>query len=90
MAKTPTKAMSKALGGAKAAPKIRSSGPKCAPVTRVSVSDGRGSERTVSVEKIENGYLVRESTYSDKGGYKSKTIYSKDAPTLDVKGPKAK
>lgn len=87
MAKTPQTSI-KALGG-KPAPAKASSKRGNAPITRVSVSDGK-SERTVSVEKIENGYLVRESTYSDKGGYKSKTTYSKDAPTLDVKGPKAK
>lgn len=81
----PTKAMSQALGGKKAPAK--SGGCKNAPVTRVSVSDGK-VEREVSVRKIENGYIVRESTYGGKGGYKSSERFVDKPPVLDVKGRK--
>lgn len=43
-----------------------------------------GGTRTVSVEKIDNGYLTRTSEYNDKvGSYKSSTTYSKDAPSAE-------
>lgn len=85
MAKSPTKAMSQALGGKPAAKK--SSG--ASPVTRVSVSDGK-TERSVEVRKIENGYIVRECSYGGKGGYKSSERFTDKPPVLDVKGPKGK
>jgi hypothetical protein len=58
-------------------------------VDRVSVSSGSGMKRTtkeVSVKKIENGYIVCESTYGPKG-YSSKETFHKDAPTLKVMAP---
>lgn len=59
----------------------------CAPVTRVSVSDRKGNERTVSVRQIENGYIVSESTYGPKG-YKSTERFEAKPPVLKVDGPK--
>lgn len=41
----------------------------------------REESRSVNVEKIENGYLTRESGCSD-GRYYSKTTYSANAPSL--------
>lgn len=44
-----------------------------------------GGTRTVSVEKIDNGYLTRTSEYNDKvGSYKSSTTYSREAPSGDA------
>lgn len=71
----------------KAAPKATN---RSAPVTRVSVSDKRGAERSVEVRKIDNGFIVRESLYDPKKGFSSKERYCEKAPTLDVNGPKAK
>lgn len=62
---------------------------KSAPVTRVSVSDGK-TERSVSVRKIENGYIVSETTYGGRGGYKCRERFTDKAPTLDVSAPKGK
>lgn len=87
MAKAPTKAMAKALGGAKASSSKKPAG--CAPpVTRVSVSDTRGTERSVEVRKIENGFIVRESVYNPKKGYSSTERFTDKAPTLAVKDVK--
>lgn len=86
MAKSPrpsTKVLAK-----KSAPKA--SPGRGAPVTRVTVSDQRGAERSVEVRKIDNGFIVRESLYDPKKGYTSKERYCEKAPTLDVTGPKAK
>lgn len=83
MAKSPSKAMSQALGGKSAAKKAS----QCKPVTtRVSVSDAKGSERSVEVRKIENGFIVRESVYNPKKGYTSTERFCDKAPVLDVKG----
>lgn len=69
----------------------KSSGSKAAaPITRVSVSDKRGAERSVEVRKIQNGFIIRESLYDPKKGYNSTERFSEKAPTLDVTGPKAK
>lgn len=38
-------------------------------------------ERTIAVRKIDNGYIVRESSYND-GNYSSCEHYSKTAPNL--------
>lgn len=82
MAKSPS---SKVIAR-KAAP-AKSSG--SAPLTRVSVSDGK-TERSVSVRKIDNGYIVSETTYGGRGGYKCSERFTDKAPTLDVTGPKGK
>ena len=60
-----------------------------ASIDRVSVSSGSGMKRTtkeVSVKKIENGYIVCESTYGPKG-YSSKETFHAKAPTLQVTTP---
>lgn len=81
MAKSPsTKVIAR-----QAAPKAS----KSAPITRVSVSDGK-AERSVSVRKIDNGYIVSETTYGGRGGYKCSERFTDKAPTLDVIGPKGK
>lgn len=66
----------------KSAPK-KSSGSKPVPVTRVSVCEG-DREKSVSVRKIENGYIVRETEYGGKGGYKERERFSATAPKIDV------
>lgn len=80
MAKSSSKAPTKARATKVAAP----------PVTRMSVSDKNGAERSVEVRKIDNGYIVRESVYTPKKGYTSKERFSETAPTLDVNGLKSK
>lgn len=70
--------------------KGRSGGSKAAPVTRVTVSDKRGAERSVEVRKIENGFILRESCYDPKKGYTSTERFVDKAPTLDVQSPKGK
>lgn len=58
-----------------------------APVTSVRLSSSSGGpERTVDVRKIENGFIVRESCYSDKGGYKTSERFSPTAPEIKVDG----
>lgn len=84
MAKSPTPSSKIIARGASA-----SKSNKAAPIARVSVSDGK-TERTVSVRKIENGYIVSESTYGGRGGYKCTERFTDKAPTLDVSGPKGK
>lgn len=61
-----------------------------APVTRVTVSDKRGAERSVEVRKIENGFILRESCYDPKKGYSSTERFVDKAPTLDVQAAKGK
>jgi hypothetical protein len=81
------KKSSTAVIAKKASPKKTNSA--ATPVTRVCVSDGK-TERSVSVRKIENGYIVSESTYGGKKGYSSTERFVEKAPTLDVQGVKAK
>lgn len=52
--------------------------------TRVSVTTGNGKERSVEVRKIENGYILRESTWDGKGAYHTSERYCEKAPTLAV------
>lgn len=42
----------------------------------------REESRTQSVRKIENGFIVCDSSYKD-GRYESREYYSKDAPRAD-------
>ena len=44
--------------------------------------------KSVSVEKIENGYLRRESLCDANGGYSSKTTYFKTNPGMEGVGPR--
>ncbi len=59
------------------------------PVTRASVSDGK-TTRSVSVRKIENGYIVSEDTYGGRKGYQSVERFVEKPPTIDVTAPKGK
>lgn len=65
--------------------KNKSGGSKsvAAPITRMSVSDGR-TERSVSVRKIDNGFIVSETTYGPKGQYKNTERFTDKAPVIDV------
>jgi hypothetical protein len=67
-----------------------SKAPKAVPLSCLTVSDGE-RQREVSVRKIDNGYIIRESTYGGRGPYKSVERFSPTAPKIDVpKMPKAK
>lgn len=53
---------------------------------RAVVSDACGpsnTEKTVEVRKIDNGYIVRESSYGPKG-YSSRESYSAKPPTIQI------
>lgn len=68
----------------------RKSASKAAPaISRMSVSDGK-SERSVSIRKIDNGFIVSESTYGPKCGYKTKETFTPTAPKIEMGTPKAK
>ena len=55
---------------------------RATPLSGVPISNGDGSvTREVSCRAIENGFVVRESTYGD-GEYTSRERFSKTAPTL--------
>lgn len=41
-----------------------------------------GETHHISTERIDNGYLVRRSTCTDTGEYKSSTRFYKNAPTI--------
>ena len=42
-----------------------------------------GMDHTISVRKIDNGYLVRSSSFNDQTGeFKSAETFSKNAPTI--------
>lgn len=70
------------------ASKPKSGGSKAAPVNSVSISGGK-TERSVDIRKIENGYIVRESTYGPKG-YKSTERFTDKAPTISMAPAKGK
>lgn len=65
------------------APKKGASRPATVKANRVSISDGP-TERSVSIRKIENGYIVSESIYGGKGGYKSKETFTAKPPVVQV------
>lgn len=45
----------------------------------------------VSVRQIDNGFIVRKSTYGGKGGYQSTEVYSKEKPKIELEvGPEEK
>lgn len=48
---------------------------------------GPSDRETISVRKIENGYIVSKSTDSPKG-YKSEEMFSPTRPTFDFKPTK--
>jgi len=49
-----------------------------APVTK------SGSEKTITVRKISNGYVIREETYDKKGTFNIKETFTKTAPELKI------
>lgn len=49
-----------------------------------SCPEAREESKTISVRRISNGYLIRESSSSPKGGYKEKETFSKAPPKLDI------
>lgn len=58
---------------------------KSAPIKANSVSTRAGNvEKSVSIRKIENGYIVSESTYGGKAGYKSKETFTTKPPVVQV------
>jgi len=44
-----------------------------------------GHNTTVSVRKISNGYVVRESSVDSKGNFKEKETFTKTKPDLRIK-----
>ncbi len=75
------------------APKKTAAKPATIKANRVSVSEcgpGGSREKSVSIRKIENGYIVSESTYGGKGGYKSTERFSPTAPTVQIAPSKGK
>ena len=50
--------------------------------------DNQYQRMSVSVEKIDNGYLIHQSE-SDSKSFKEKTIYSKTKPVIAMPNPKA-
>lgn len=61
----------------------KGSKPKAITADRVSLSGPMGREKSVSIRKIENGYIVQESTYGPKG-YKSTERFEPKPPTVQV------
>lgn len=48
-----------------------------------------GQEHSVSTRKIDNGYVVRQSTYSESTGeYKSSESFMKEPPRITAPGVK--
>lgn len=56
----------------------------------VSMSGCGGSgEKSVSIRKISNGYVVSESSWDGKGRYKSTETFTAKPPTVQVEPTKA-
>lgn len=49
------------------------------------VSSSLSADETVSVRRIENGYIVSRQSYSGKTGYKSKETFVKVPPKISLK-----
>ena len=43
-----------------------------------------GNETSIDVRRISNGFVTRESTYSDDGGYQSEETFSKKPPKIAI------
>ncbi len=55
----------------------------------VSVPVPSSGESSITVRKIENGYVVRESTYNEKtGNFTAKETFSVDPPKVTLAGVK--
>lgn len=46
-------------------------------------TSGGNESMNIDVRKIDNGYITRETRYSDGGGYQSKETYSPTKPSLN-------
>lgn len=45
----------------------------------------KGGSETIEIRAIENGYIIRKSSYNDKpGGYKSSEYFSAKKPDIGV------
>lgn len=87
MAKPSAKVIAKKSAPRK--PASRSSGVECISAPKSSTvsvrqSDGKGSSRSLEVRPIENGFIVRETTWSGKGDYKETERFSATAPKIDL------
>lgn len=43
-----------------------------------------GTDHSVSVREIENGYIIRQSSCDDKGNYKSSEVFSPVKPDVAI------
>lgn len=77
----------KIVSAARKAPAPKSTAIKA---TSASVCGPAGTEKSVEVRKIANGYIVRESTYGGKTGYKSTERFSEKPPTIQIAPTKGK
>ena len=84
--------MAKASIGASRKPAPKAAG-KSSPIkaNRATMVDcgPRTTEKTVEIRKIENGFIVRESTYGPKG-YKTSERFTAKAPTIEIEPTKGK
>lgn len=51
---------------------------------------GPSSEKSVEVRKIDNGYIVRESSWGKGGQYKSTERFTEKPPTIQIEPTKGK
>lgn len=65
------------------APKKTSAPIKANRATVSDVCGPKGTEKSVEVRRISNGYIVRESTYGPNG-YKSTEHFSDKPPTIQI------
>ena len=54
----------------------------------VPVPSGDHSSVSVDVRKIENGYIVRKSSYGEGGKYSSSECFSSEKPKFEVRDAK--
>lgn len=53
----------------------------------IAVPYGESESCSVSVRPISNGYIVSQSSYGGKAGYKSTETYSKEKPEIELPAP---
>lgn len=71
-------------------PKRAAAKPATVKANSLRVCGPSGTEKSVEIRKIENGFIVRESSYGPKGQYKSTERFSPSAPTVQVAPTKGK
>ena len=59
---------------------------KSVAVPKTSSGGSLGSDREVRMRKISNGYIVSESAFTKKGGYKTRETFTKAPPKIQIKG----